>query len=144
MPSNSCFLAYSSNALRAFSTQDLVDLLAVSRANNERDDVTGMLLYRGGNFLQALEGPEAAVRQTMRRIERDASHGSVSLLLEEPREERLFGEWSMAFEDVSKLDSSALPGLNSYLAVANDNGAKVDAAEHDVFEFFRVFRDHMR
>jgi hypothetical protein len=35
--------------------------LEQSRENNLRLDVTGMLLYKGGNFMQMLEGEKDAV-----------------------------------------------------------------------------------
>jgi hypothetical protein len=54
---------YSSAALVPFSDAELTDLLAVSRANNLRLGVTGMLLYHDGSFLQALEGEETIVER---------------------------------------------------------------------------------
>ena len=62
------FVAYASSASTDFSPEELTDLLAVSRARNAAAGVTGLLVYKGGNFLQALEGPEDAVRATMQRI----------------------------------------------------------------------------
>ena len=144
MPTSSFFLAYGSSSATPFSSQDLADLLDVSRANNERVGITGMLLYRGGSFLQALEGPEAAVRDTMQRIEGDLRHGSVVPLLEELHEDRLFADWSMAFEDVSQLDAAAHPGLSQYLAPLASTGTITERDDHDVFEFFRSFRLQMR
>jgi hypothetical protein len=138
------FLAYGSSATQAFSAQQLIDLLGVSRANNERAGITGMLLHRGGNFLQALEGPEDAVRETMQRITSDRRHGSVLLFLEEWPEERLFADWSMAFEDVSQLDPAKHPGLSAYLAPNGESTLATDDGDHDVFEFFRTFREHLR
>ncbi len=57
------FLVYVSSAVRPFSRVDLDDLLATSRANNARVGITGMLLYKDGNFMQVLEGDEEAVRR---------------------------------------------------------------------------------
>lgn len=141
MPSPSYFLAYASSASQPFSPQQLVDILAVSRANNERDGITGLLLYRGGNILQSLEGPESQVRETMLRISRDPRHRAVETLYEGYHDARLFGDWSMAFEDVSKLDPSAHPGLNGYLLRDRSVPLVTSDPDHDVFEFFQSFRE---
>ncbi|CAN5903367.1 hypothetical protein BH11GEM2_BH11GEM2_40640 [soil metagenome] len=138
------FYAYASSATVAFPPEDLVELLRVSRANNERDGVTGLLLYRGGNFLQALEGPAEAVQRTVERIARDARHHSITVLLEIEAEERLFGDWNMAFEELSLADSERPPGASAYLQRGAGADATTDHSDHDVFEFFRSFREYMR
>lgn len=94
-------LVYVSSASRAFSPSELTTLLAVSRRNNTRDAISGMLVYRDGDFLQILEGPEAAVRTTYARIARDPRHGRVMVLDESHIETRAFGDWSMGFRQVS-------------------------------------------
>ena len=63
-----------------------------------------MLVHKGGNFLQALEGPEDAVRATMQRISHDQRHRSIIKLHEGYHDERLFREWAMGFEDVGGLN----------------------------------------
>ena len=50
-------LAYVSNASRLMSSASLSMLLRQARASNKRHDITGMLLYKDGSFLQVLEGP---------------------------------------------------------------------------------------
>jgi len=86
----------------------------VSRRNNARVAVTGMLLYHDGNFMQALEGPREAVTRVFGRIERDARHGGSLVLLQADRPQRLFTEWSMAFRRYQTAD---LPdGYSAFLA----------------------------
>lgn len=143
MPTSLHFLAYASSATHQYSAEELMDLLAVCRSNNVRDNLTGMLLYRGGNFLQALEGPGDAIQATMQRISRDPNHRSIVRLYEEQQGERIFGEWSMGFMDASKLNPADHSGLSYYLSRTDDDDASSAAADHDVFEFFRAFRTHM-
>jgi hypothetical protein len=143
MSSSVHFLAYASSATRPFSPEELLDLLAVSRANNLRDDLTGMLLYRGGNFLQALEGPSDAIQATMRRIARDPRHRSITHLCDEAQVDRIFGAWTMGFTDASKLDPVQHPGLDYYLSQSDGSDPSSGNADHDVFEFFRAFRSHL-
>ena len=114
-----------------------------SRARNAAAGVTGILVHKGGNFLQALEGPEDAVRATMERIARDRRHRAIIKLNESFRAERLFGRWSMAFEEVPELDPSAHPGLSRFLGDGQLPTA-IDPEAEDIYGFFRTFRANMR
>ena len=90
---------YASAALAAFAPRDLAELLAKARANNEACDVSGLLVYFGGSFLQVLEGPNDDVELLYQSIIRDSRHTKCRLLLRSEIEEREFGEWSMGFAD---------------------------------------------
>lgn len=93
-------LAYESQASVPLTAPDLLDLLEWSRGKNARLDVTGVLLYRDGTFLQVLEGPHAQVDDLYATIARDTRHHSVSTLLAEDRSARRFPDWTMGFADV--------------------------------------------
>ncbi len=75
---------------------DVNDILAVSRRNNARDGVTGLLYADGVRFLQALEGPEDKVLAAFARIEKDPRHRAVVVLSRRTVEVREFGPWQMA------------------------------------------------
>ena len=64
-------LIYSSVATRSLDDDDLAGLLAQSRRANAENDITGVLLFRNGYFLQLLEGPDQAVRAKMATIKHD-------------------------------------------------------------------------
>jgi len=118
-------------------------LLRITRERNHADDLTGMLLYAGGHFIQSLEGSEDAIDQTFARIERDPRHRNIYIALREPIESRIFPDWSMGFEWLEPEDALSLPGLNDYLA-----GQKMSKADREKLGragiFHRVFRDRMR
>jgi hypothetical protein len=73
------------------------DILATSRANNERDEITGALMFNAGCFAQVLEGPLDVVEAAFERIQQDDRHSEVSLLAMEPIIERSFPNWAMGF-----------------------------------------------
>lgn len=111
-----CFyMLYVSSATRLLRPSELKDLLATSRANNEKASISGMLLYKGGNFMQLLEGDETAVRALYHRIERDPRHRGSIVLLEGTAEERQFPAWSMGFRDLSESGAKELPGYSEFL-----------------------------
>lgn len=97
------------------SEEGLVNLLNQSRARNERHRITGMLLYKGGHYMQVLEGEEASVMEVFHDIERDSRHKSVDTLRTEYIQHRDFPDWSMGFRNFSKLDPSIMPGFTRFL-----------------------------
>lgn len=106
--------------------QEIEQILATSRDNNSRCDVTGALIFNAGCFGQVLEGHLEDIEETFERIQRDERHGDVSILAMEPIEHRNFARWSMALV-------SALPGNDSVLAsIGSQSGfdpSKLDGDE---------------
>jgi len=98
-----------------FSQAELLALLGKSRANNEKLGITGIMLYRDGNFIQLLEGEAGDVRALYQKIKRDRRHGGVIVLLEGSVAERDFPDWSMAFRDLSLAENNSLPGFNQFI-----------------------------
>ncbi|GAA1643034.1 BLUF domain-containing protein [Microbacterium flavum] len=91
-------VVYCSTATRAFSGAELAGLLTVSRANNEAQDITGLLLYRDREFIQILEGQRDAVDALMAKISADPRHEDVRVLLREPLHARRFAAWTMGYQ----------------------------------------------
>ncbi len=99
-------LTYVSSAMIPFSARELRQLLEICNVNNRERDVTGMLLYKDGNFMQVLEGEERIVRSVHDKITRDTRHRGLITLLQEDLSGRQFPSWSMGFRDLgSDLDN---------------------------------------
>lgn len=103
-------LIYASKATFVPSEPELRKLLDASIQNNTRDEITGLLLFANGSFMQVLEGAEAAVLATMERIKKDGRHTEVTILSQSKVAAREFGQWSMAFHVVDEADASQWPG----------------------------------
>ena len=106
---------YVSSAVELFSEAELQALLETSRKNNEKADITGMLLYKDGNFMQLLEGPKEAVKSVLNRIHADPRHRGMLTLLQEEHAEREFEDWAMGFERLGSRDSVEIPGYSDFL-----------------------------
>lgn len=107
-------LIYCSTAVQLFSEEALHALLAQSRERNASEDITGLLLYHNGGFVQVLEGEETTVRNVFSSILRDERHHSLITVIEEPISERAFPNWRMAFRNLS--DPSSVPeGFSDFL-----------------------------
>jgi hypothetical protein len=135
---------YVSSAHKMLSDAELLELLQVSRQNNERRDITGMLLYRDGNFLQVLEGPTAAVDELLDTIKRDPRHHGVILMSRRGVDDRQFAEWSMAFRNMSK-NCMAEDGYSPFLEPSfDDEEEETGEASQLVFRLLRRFKDVVR
>ncbi len=108
-------LIYVSSAAYLFSLNELAALLETSRANNTRSGITGLLLYKDGNFIQALEGEEEPVQRLHDKIGRDPRHHGMLTLLQGTIATRQFPNWSMGFRNLDAPGIQALPGFNEFL-----------------------------
>jgi hypothetical protein len=115
MADNFSGLVYVSKSSLRFSQRDLTDLLTKSRDHNLAVDITGLLLYADGNFMQLLEGNQKRIEELMVRIKRDSRHHDVNILEEGPIAQRSFPDWSMAFLDFHSPQVRALPGYSTFL-----------------------------
>ena len=92
------------------SGQDLALLLLQAQKTNGQNNVSGMLLYSEGSFIQLLEGTKEAVDSTFARILRDTRHHHCQVLLRQHISARLFENWFMGFESISNRQLEDLPG----------------------------------
>jgi hypothetical protein len=99
---------YVSSAVPDITEHDTLKFLNQARTANRKHDVSGMMLYIGGCFLQALEGEAAMVDVVCSTIFRDRRN--MRMILREPIAEREFPEWTMGFEAVEPLEACQLLG----------------------------------
>lgn len=135
-------LIYASSATRQLNNQDLLAILEKSHTNNTRHDITGMLLYRGGNFIQVLEGPEQAVDERFKVILQDPRHHQVTVLLKRPVAKREFEQWEMGFTNIDTIDTSSIPGYSTYLTEPFNSTRFKDASF--AYTFLNMFKEGMR
>jgi hypothetical protein len=108
-------LVYVSASVVPFSKLDLLELLTKSRENNSRLGITGMLLFKDGNFLQVLEGDRKNVQSLYQKISGDPRHNKVAGLFEGSSQQRDFPDWSMGFHDLRSPETVTIPGSNHFL-----------------------------
>ena len=94
-------LSYVSSATRPMTAAELLTILQQCYGHNPLHDVTGLLLYGKGTFLQALEGDEAIVASLYEKIKRDTRHTEVTCLSRKTIARRSFPGWSMGFRRLS-------------------------------------------
>jgi hypothetical protein len=119
------YLIYISTAVELMKQDDLLSILDDSRRNNLRDEITGVLLYSEGIFMQALEGDEELVMALYKKIEKDQMHKNMIMLISGETEQRAFPDWSMAF---ITLDHSQMDEIKGYINPFNKDLFKGDAS----------------
>ncbi len=108
-------LIYVSSATMPLSEDELIGLLDQSRKRNRDLNVTGMLLYADGNFIQVLEGEEADVDAIFLSILNDRRNRGIIVIEKESIERRDFPDWSMGFEHVNDERKATLRGYTEFL-----------------------------
>ncbi|HEY8942427.1 MAG TPA: BLUF domain-containing protein [Cellvibrio sp.] len=108
-------IVYISSAKLGLTYSEIINIVEDSRINNEKNGLTGLLLFNSGNFMQLLEGEESVVDALYRKIEKDRRHTEVKLLLKEPITHRNFNNWTMGFKNIEKLKEMKPELLNSFL-----------------------------
>ena len=104
-------LAYVSTADRAMTAIDVQDILEAAIRRNGESGVAGTLLFNGVNFLQILEGPEAAVEETYTRICDDKRHNHVVTIIRETGVKRCFEGSAMTLNTVASHTGELPDGL---------------------------------
>lgn len=101
--------------------RSLVELLETSRRNNAKLEISGMLLYADGNFIQYIEGPEANVGALYDRIATDPRHRNLTVLSEGETDSRRFPDWAMGVRPLSREELSQVGhfGLSSRESIEN-------------------------
>lgn len=107
-------IVYASSAVRLFNRAELIELLEASHQANQEHGITGMLLYRGGNFIQVIEGENEAVIQLYENIKADPRHNNIILLSQDPILERQFADWSMGFRNIDQMTRQELEGFSEF------------------------------
>ena len=91
-------IIYISRAKQNFTSGDLADLRDLADARNRSEDITGLLLFDGARFIQALEGDAAAVQAVMDRIAKDPRHDNISYFKPIKTDCRQFKSWTTEYQ----------------------------------------------
>lgn len=88
-------VVYRSRAVSPLSAPDLRSLLETAQARNQREAITGVVLYDDNRFFQWLEGPADGVARVMSSIRHDARHTDLEVLATRESPSRRFDGWDM-------------------------------------------------
>jgi hypothetical protein len=123
-------IVYVSTSVKLMHENQLLDILHNSRLHNAALNISGVLLYSDGMFIQVLEGKDTVIDALYARIQADQRHKNIIKIIDEPIIEKSFGQWLMGF---AVTDSKKTEKLLGYLRSINEldltgsNSIAVDA-----------------
>jgi hypothetical protein len=116
-------LVYVSTATQLMTETELEKLLIEVNELNRQNNLTGVLLYNQGDFMQCLEGPEPALRETFKRISASSRHSGVFCLFDERIEQRSFPDWQMGLAKATQSQMLTLSSAHWKKTAQKENGS---------------------
>ena len=132
------YIIYYSFSQSDISNSELEGILRKAREWNQANEITGLLIYRfnkifkRGNFLQIIEGPQKSILSAWERISTDPRHHTITVLEDGSFEERNFSAWSMGLKNLDTETLTEIPGfinINNDQFWSNPNNLKPSALE---------------
>jgi hypothetical protein len=112
------------------------EICQVARRENGKRNITGIIFYENGYFVQALEGSKEVLDQLMTNIQADSRHSQVKILVNKAVNRRIFPDWAM--RGLSLADHSLFnPETISYLHDIYQRNVEITDAS------FVLFLDNM-
>lgn len=107
-------ICYISKEVPTKDDPNFADLFDFVIKFNKDHNITGVLLYEDGFFLQVLEGETQLIKDLFQRIKRDQRHKDVLNILDRPIEKPIFKSYSTGFSILT--EKKAIRDLNTYLS----------------------------
>ncbi len=138
-------LIYVSSVAGVLPAHQLDRILLRSQAFNASAGITGLLLFHEGDFLQCIEGPEAAVHALMERIQRDRRHANLDILESAPCDARVFPDWPMGYVAPRNLSTGRRTHFSDLLAATRERTPARPAPQASIddhlWSFLSSFRE---
>lgn len=126
-------IAYVSAATGPVSDAEIGEILVTARANNQRDGLTGALLYHAGRFIQIIEGPDEPLLARYARITADRRHRVIQTVRQQATGERQFPTWTMGFRPLSDESIKELEGFEDIFG--RSGRTRLEHADNEAQQF---------
>ncbi len=133
-------LTYKSLATAPPSEPELRTLVSKARTRNRMLNVTGMLIYERGAFLQTLEGPKDKLDALWTSIKQDRRHEHIEILTEHIAPARLFSDWDLLLHSrndnaapVPKAASVVPPAIDAHIRKLRELALNADDVRINAF-----------
>lgn len=107
-----CYVSTANNLLNF----EIKDLCQQTESDNIKKNISGVLIYNGGNFLQYIEGHEGDIKTLFyQKITNDSRHKNSIVLVEKKIENLYFDGYAAGFSSI--LNKKNISKLRSYLTL---------------------------
>ena len=114
--------------------EDLQDICTCAKRNNPAMEITGLLFYHSGQFLQIIEGEQQYLETLLAKLALDRRHCNIERLFDSEVSKRDFAQWNMDTFDLSALDSIDAQELKTIAQAYKQN---LNAESGLVAKFYR-------
>lgn len=121
----------------AVKLSDLVSIVETAKVSNAVHEITGVLSYSYGHYMQVLEGNDADVSSLLKNIRKDSRHQNITEILDLEIDERIFSDWSMNLVPLLKRNESFI----SFIDVLNNNIALLSRKQKRLMKIFHNIID---
>lgn len=131
-------ICYLSKAADHLSDEDINDLFSYSAVENNRCEVTGILLHSIGRFFQVLEGSEEHLKGLYKKIQKDPRHDEIFELFNGRTAHPLFVKYNSKFNVIKSTDD--LNKIEEFLA-ANKSHPRSERMQRVLAPFLMMGMD---
>lgn len=78
-------------------TGEVTRILTQAQKNNERNGITGALVFNHNYFLQSIEGARPVINELLRKLVKDDRHYALQIIECREVEQRHWSKWSMKY-----------------------------------------------
>lgn len=115
-------IIYLSSSVEYLNSEEIKSLLSRCREKNIENDITGLLLYADGDFLQVIEGPKVAMLDLFESIKKDSRHKGIVTIANNEIDKRHFPKWNMGFYNS---DYEELRKIKGYENISRETLSKI-------------------
>ena len=119
---------YISSFVKEMSEVEIVNLANQAAKKNAENDITGVLMAKGGIFFQIIEGPEDNIDRLFTNILKDPRHEKVITLgIQTGDLKRLFPNWHMKEINLDTTTSERLQPVRAIIDAVHAQSAIIEA-----------------
>lgn len=138
------YISYSANNFDPDGPEGIDNILEVARKHNGDHNISGMLLYKGGIFLQILEGEREELEKLYGRIALDLRHEGLKLLVKQEVKDRIFNDWTMAYKKIDEPDLNLINTILPWKSIIEDTQNRKTIPSDKILEIFKQFRYQLK
>ncbi len=133
-------ICYVSTATLGLGSDEIDSLLEFCKANNDRHNIKGILLFSDGNFFQVLEGKKKPVLSLMEEIKADKRHHTIIQVVGREVEKGSYDHYQV--ENLSGKENYRSEIIDKYLESVKGMERQTQSAIKNILDNFidtRVF-----
>lgn len=120
-------IIYASKAVGNWESNELHELGRAACISNIKRDITGVLFFSHGRFIQLLEGPNEQLDQLFTDIQVDSRHTEINVLTHTIGVKRSCPQWAMAFMNLDEVPDLDTEEIHKQLFTTGNTDKTLDA-----------------